>query len=96
MATEGSATLPTDNALQTTISMASNVAPMVPVPPSATANKLRTEIGERVASCRGRWMQDVRIAQGRPGTDKQGQGKEARTCAEKRPVNVDLLKFQTV
>ena len=88
MATEGSATLPTDNAPQTTISMASNIAPMVPVPPSTTANKLRAEISERVASCRGRWMRDVCIAQGRPGTAKQGQGKEGHTCPKNRLSDV--------
>ena len=82
MATEGSATLPTANAPQTTISMASNVAPMVPVPPSTTANKSRTEMAVRVARSCGRWQRDVSLSQGRLGEDNRGQVKEQRTCTK--------------
>ena len=82
MATEGSATLPTDNALQTTISMASNVALMVPVPPSTTANKSRAAMAVRVARSYGRWQRDVCLSQGRLGEDNRGQANGQRTCTK--------------
>ena len=82
MATEGSATLPTANAPQTTISMASNVVPIVPVPPSTTADKSRAAMAVRVARSYGRWQRGVRHAQGRLGEDSRGQGREPRTVTK--------------
>ena len=95
MATEGSATLPTANAPQTTISMASNVVPIVPVPPSTTADKSRAAMAVRVARSYGRWQRGVRHAQGRLGEDSRGQGREQRTLArnplKEMPPPVDAL-----
>ena len=81
-ATAGSAGLPTANAPQMTVSMPSNIAPIVLVPPGTTAGNSHEELAVRLARSRGRWQQDERLSQGRLGEDSRGQAKEQRTCTK--------------